>query len=73
MRAHLRLTAELSGPICNGRMGKPRLEKSGRRLRTCSSQLAKGHIPQEATITYLKELQVFRERLHGLGGDAADN
>ena len=26
-------------------------------------------LPQEATVAYLKELQVLRQRLHELGGD----
>ncbi len=26
-------------------------------------------LPQEATVAYLKELQVLRQRLHDLGGD----
>ena len=29
-------------------------------------------IPQAATVAYLKELQVLRQRLHELGGDKPD-
>lgn len=30
------------------------------------------HVPQQATIAYLKELQVLRQRLSELGGDRPD-
>jgi hypothetical protein len=30
------------------------------------------HVPQNVTITYLKELQLLRARLHALGGDKED-